>query len=58
MLGVGKQYNTIVVTARGQHLHVKADFQQNLKQAATEVAELIKLRFKVGARATLDFRDL
>ena len=58
MLGVGKQYNTIVVSARGQHLEVLPDFERHLQKAASNVSHTAKMRFKVERRATLDFREL
>lgn len=56
-LGVGKQYNTIVVAARGQHLQSLPDFETKLQHAARTTADAAKLRFRVEERAALDFID-
>lgn len=58
MLGVGKQYNTIVVSARGQHLQALPDFETKLQHAAAKISHLVKMRFKTERRATLDFREV
>ena len=58
MLGVGKQYNTIVVSARGRQLVALHEFEGHLRQAASEISHHCKIRFKVDRRATLDFREL
>ena len=58
MLGVGRQYNTIIVSARGQHLRGMHDFESQLQRAASEVSHQVKMRFKVDRRATLDFREV
>ena len=58
MLGVGKQYNTIVVSARGRRLEALHDFESHLQQAASQISHQAKMRFKVDRRATLDFREL
>lgn len=58
MLGVGKQYNTIVVSARGEHLKQLSDLEGHLRQSALSVSDQAKLRFNVGRRATLDYKAL
>lgn len=57
MLGVGPQYNTIVVAARGQHM-LTDGLKAKLQAAALATATAAKYRFEVAKRATLDFREL
>jgi len=57
MLGVGPQYNTIIVAARGKHL-LTANLEAKLRTAALSTAKDAKYRFEVAEKATLDFREL
>lgn len=58
MLGVGKQYNTIVVSARGHLLQKATELESDLRTAALDISTRVKMRFPVERRATLDFREL
>jgi hypothetical protein len=57
MLGVGPQYNAIIVAARGQHM-LTANLKAQLQIAALSTAKDAKYRFEVAEKATLDFREL
>lgn len=59
MLGVGRQYNTVVVAAKGRHLReLGPDLPQHLKSAAARAARVGKFRFEAGKRAVLDFVEV
>ena len=57
ILGVGPQYNSIVVAARGVHM-LTPGLEAKLQAAALKTAQAAKYRFDVAAKATLDFREL
>jgi len=57
ILGVGPQYNSIVVAVRGQHM-LTSNLKAKLQAAALSTAKDAEYRFEVAERATLDFREL
>ena len=58
MLGVGQQYNTIVVLARGQHLAQMKNLHSRLQEAADAVSSQAKFRFNVARRACLNLQEV
>ena len=58
MLGVGQQYNTVVVLARGQYLAQMKDLHSRLQEAAAAVSSQAKFRFNVMQRACLNLQEV
>lgn len=54
MLGVGKQYNTVAVVARGKHFSAMADIPTEIATAAEAVGRSAGFRFQAAKRAIMD----
>ena len=58
MLGVGKQYNIVVVAARGHHLREMTNLPDKLQATSQAVGQQAKFRFSAAEKAAKDFIDV